>query len=368
MSSEEKQRRELYKRKRNKWIAIQSVIIGAVLLLVSIFVLSYKHYNQDYLINYNEYGKLDYKVYIHKDEFYYESDYLPSGQSYIAEVIDYLNLNFKYEIDFEEDVDVTYSYKIESYLEIVNGANGGSKLLTHSINDQPIIASEENVKISGNMLLIDKTVDVDYEYYDDYAQRYLKTYKPTNAICTLVVKFSLNDCVNCNQFKNKTNNTDTISFRIPLATNTVKAETIGLSEANGSNTIICTNEQGKVLFKSLIYTFSTLVVVLCIGLVIYIYLTRNTDINYSIKVNKIVNSYKSFIQKTISEFDTSGYQILEFATIRELLEIRDTLQKPILMHENEDKTCAKFMILADDNMLYMYEIKVEDYDKIYNEK
>ena len=66
MSSEEKQRRELYKRKRNKWIAIQSVIIGVVLLLVSIFVLSYKHYNQDYLINYNEYGKLDYKVYIHK--------------------------------------------------------------------------------------------------------------------------------------------------------------------------------------------------------------------------------------------------------------------------------------------------------------
>lgn len=367
MSSEEKQRREQYKRKRNKWIAIQSAIIGAVLLLLSVFIFSYRHYNQDYLLNYNEQSKVDFKVYIHKDEFYNE-DYLPSGQSYLSEIIDYLNINFNYEAKFEEDVNVNYSYKIETYLEIINGLNGGSKLITHSKNDQPIILSENDVKVNGNMLSINKTVDVDYEYYHDYAQRYLRTYEPTSAICSLVVKFTLNDCVNCNQFNKKSNNQESFSFKMPVAVNTVKPEINGLSSSNGINTIVCSNENGKTLFKVLIYTFSGLTIALGIGLVIYIYLTRNTDINYTIKVKKIVNSYKSFIQKTISEFDTSGYQILEFATIRELLEIRDTLQKPILMHENEDKTCAKFMILADDNMLYMYEIKVEDYDKIYNEK
>ena len=42
----------------------------------------------------------------------------------------------------------------------------------------------------------------------------------------------------------------------------------------------------------------------------------------------------------------------------EMLEIRDTIQAPILMFENEDKTCAKFMIPTDSKLLYLYEIKV----------
>jgi hypothetical protein len=46
----------------------------------------------------------------------------------------------------------------------------------------------------------------------------------------------------------------------------------------------------------------------------------------------------------------------------EMLEIRDTIQAPILMYENEDHTCAKFMIPTDSKLLYVYEIKVEGYE------
>ena len=46
-----------------------------------------------------------------------------------------------------------------------------------------------------------------------------------------------------------------------------------------------------------------------------------------------------------------------------MLEIRDTIQAPILMYENEEKTCTKFLIPTDSKLLYVYEIKVEGYSE-----
>ena len=61
------------------------------------------------------------------------------------------------------------------------------------------------------------------------------------------------------------------------------------------------------------------------------------------------------------------YQILEVDTFEELLEIRDTIQEPVLMSENEDKTCTTFIVPTNKNILYIYEVKVDDYDEIYNQ-
>lgn len=51
-----------------------------------------------------------------------------------------------------------------------------------------------------------------------------------------------------------------------------------------------------------------------------------------------------------------------------MLEIRDTIQSPILMNENDDRTCTQFLIPTNTKLLYMFEIKVEDYDEIYAPK
>jgi hypothetical protein len=60
-----------------------------------------------------------------------------------------------------------------------------------------------------------------------------------------------------------------------------------------------------------------------------------------------------------------GYQLLVMDSFMDLLEIRDTIQSPILMYENEDQTCTTFMIPTNTKLLYVFEIKVEDYDELY---
>ena len=100
-------------------------------------------------------------------------------------------------------------------------------------------------------------------------------------------------------------------------------------------------------------------------MVAYVLLTRNDDIDYANKVAKLVRNYKSYIQKIKNEFDTLGYQILHIDTFNEMLEIRDTLQSPILMHENEDQTCTTFYIPTSTKIVYVHDIKIDNYDKIY---
>jgi hypothetical protein len=85
-------------------------------------------------------------------------------------------------------------------------------------------------------------------------------------------------------------------------------------------------------------------------------------------VRRIVNSYGSFIQQMLGGFDTEGYQVIAVRSFTELLGIRDTLQAPILMSENRDETMTQFLIPTSNKLLYVYTIKVDNFDEIYGRK
>ena len=63
-----------------------------------------------------------------------------------------------------------------------------------------------------------------------------------------------------------------------------------------------------------------------------------------IEIKKIINNYKSYIQKILNPFEYDAYKVITVATFKELLDIRDTVRSPILMYENEDQTCSTFVI------------------------
>lgn len=125
--------------------------------------------------------------------------------------------------------------------------------------------------------------------------------------------------------------------------------------------IACTRGAGSEVFKTTAIVLGISDILLVLLLVAFIYLTRTDDITYTARVKKIVSQYKSYIQKIKNLFETRGYQVVLVDTFDEMLEIRDTIQAPILMYENEDKTCAKFMIPTDSKILYLYEIKIDGY-------
>lgn len=361
MSNEEKAKRKKYIQTRNKWIKFQLIIIPVVLLLCVISFITYSEKNKEYYINYQESCNIDYRVYL-KDNDFYDEDYLEKDKSYVAETIDFIQAEFKYELELEtSNIDYAYEYKIEAVVEIVD-KNSDAIIYNPSYT---LVEGKDTIADSDKSLELTKLIEVNYDKYNVIATNFNEVYKLPSVENTLKIVFSINVLSECSNFVNDNNNQCIAVINVPLTEKTVNIKTTTNTDAFESKILACYKSDDYKVFFNLGLAASILEVVLIIVLLVYIYATRNHDINYGIKIKRIIASYKSFIQKICNDFDSTDYQIVKVGSINELLEIRDIILSPILMYENDDKTCSKFMIPTSTKLLYLFEIKVDDYDLIY---
>lgn len=364
MSEAEKKRRAEYKRNRKKWMSVQfyiAIALAAILIFSSIMFIQL---NQTVYIDYSESGVVDYAVKIHENDFF-EDEWLESGRSYVSSLIDKVKVQFSYTAIMDtENVAYEYTYSIVAQVRIVDDRTSAV-----IFNPETVILAEQKESVAGlKELKINTNATIDYAEYDKVVKDFVKFYDLDDVSCFVDVTTKITVLGNCPQFEGNTKNEYTSTLIVPLAEQTIKMTTKNSAPAGVTRILACVNFLGKEVFKILTIVFCILTVASIVTLIIYSYVTRNHDINYAIKVKRILNSYKSYIQKIDNVFDTSGYDVLKVSTFTEMLGIRDTIQSPVLMSENEDKTCTTFFIPTNTKLLYVYELKVEDYDEIYGVK
>ena len=359
MSEKEKKKRALYRKNREKWIFTQTVV--AVVIAVAILISSIVAYqlNKTYYIGYRESGSIDYNVFLKENEFF-EENHLGKDQSYVASLIDKIIADYSYEIDMDtDDVNYKYSYSIQSRLEIIDDT---SKVAIFN-PEQELISVQNKSQSSSNRLRINEIVVINYDEYNDLASKFLETYDLTNTTSNIVVTLEVDVLSDCNAFSGSSVDTYTSELRIPLTTKTVNIQMMSAVPDEEAKMIACTRGAGFEVFKTTAIVLGVIEILWILFMVAFIYLTRTDDITYTARVKKILSQYKSYIQKINNMFDASGYQKILVDTFDEMLEIRDTIQAPILMYENEDKTCTKFIIPTDSKLLYVYEIKIDGYNE-----
>ena len=358
MSEKEKSRRNRYRKNREKWIFIQSVIIAVVSIAIVISSLVAYELNKTYYIGYSERGSIDYNVFL-KDNEFYDEPFIGKDQSYVASLIDNIVADFAYEIDMDtDDVNYKYSYTIKSRLEILD-----NKSDVPIFNPEYELVSVQNQsQSSSSTLRINEIVVLNYDQYNDLAEKFLHTYSLNGATTSsIVVTMEVDVLSDCNAFSGSAVDTYKSELRIPLTTKTVNIAMKSAVPDASAQMIACTRGAGFEAFKTTAIVLAVVDGLLILLLVAFIYLTRTEDITYTARVKKILSQYKSYIQKINNLFDVSGYQTIYVDTFDEMLEIRDTIQAPILMHENADKTCTKFLIPTDSKLLYIYAISIEGY-------
>ena len=359
MSESEKKKRKGYRKNREKWIFIQSVIIAVVTVAILISSIVSYQLNKTYYIGYKENGNIDYDVYL-KDNEFYDSPYLESNQSYVASLIDKIITNFNYEIDMDtDDVNYRYSYTIKSRLEIIDGTSDVAIFNP----EYELVSVQNKQQNSSNRLTINEIVVLNYDEYNELANRFLEAYSLTDTTSNIVVTLNVDVLSDCNAFSGSSVDTYSSELRIPLTTKTVNIQMTSSVPNAEAKMIACTRGAGSEVFKTTAIVLGVVDIILIAFLLVFIYLTRTDDINYTARVKKILSQYKSYIQRINNLFETRGYQVIMVNSFDEMLEIRDTIQAPILMYENEDKTCAKFMIPTDSKLLYLYEIKIDGYEE-----
>ena len=367
MSEAEKRRRFYYKQTRSKWISYGAMILAGVLLLTIIFSAIFFSLNKSTFISYTEKGDVEYLVFL-KENDVFTNNYLDQDQMYVAGLIEHVWMNFTYELRMAQAAKYSYSYSADAKIVIKDKA---SKKLFYEgklTPDAPVLVPEQTVELDlpREVLSFYQPITVNYGKYNQKAQEIVNELGIGSvASCTLVVEMKIHINGSTEELAEDKNNTYNFSLSMPLNMDTVSFERSS-SVPSGTSRLLTLNK-GAARVVMLVFTIIFIIItfLFAVAYLAFIILTRNTDINYTRKVNKVVSNYKSYIQKIINPFDMTGYQLVVMEAFTELLEIRDTIQSPILMSENEDKTCTTFMIPTNTNLLYIYEIKVEDYDELY---
>ena len=362
MSEDERKRRQEYKRKRKKWILIQTVALILVAAFALTFFVVYDRMNRTYYIEYTENGNVDYKVNLKENNFF-DEDSVGAGQSYVASLIENIVADFKYNLEIDnESVEFEYIYSVDAQLIIAN-KDTGDYIYNPVYN---LLPETKATAKDRDSISFGANVNIDYNHYNKIATAFVNTYGLKNTTSTLVVTLNVSVISKCSEFENASNeNTYFTALNIPLTEENFSIFTTSSNTENQSKVLACTNGVSQRVFLILTIVFAILATLQAIALVVFVFVTKNEDVNYTNKVRKILSSYRSFIQQIEGQFDVEGYQVVPVKTFKEMLNIRDTIQSPILMFENIDQTVTEFVIPTNTKILYTFEIKVDNYDDIY---
>lgn len=361
MSELEIKRRREYKQNRKKWTIIQAIALALVAVLALGSFLIYDRMNQTYYIEYTENSRIGYKVQYAENPFF-DEEWIGSGQAYIASLISGVKADLEYGLDMAvSNVGFDYHYSVEAKLLIADKDSGNPY---YTVTEDLVPLTQMSNRRSRGVAIMEQ-VDIDYIRYNNIAKDFVRTYGLKNASCTLIVTLNVEVLSTSDQFEQQNENTYATSLYIPLAADTFSVEITSSAPESESKVLAYKNASSQQVFYVTGIVTAILAALQAIGLAIYLHLTKNEDITYAARIRKIISSYGSFIQRMDGEFDDEGYQIIVIKTFTEMLGIRDTLQAPILATENRDETMTRFLIPTNTKLLYVFEIKVDNFDEIY---
>lgn len=361
MSEREILNRQQYKKNRKKWILIQTVALVVVAVIALGCFLTYNRLDRTYYIEYTEDSETDYQV-VYQENEYFDDLIRGEDQTYIAHLIDHITADFQYQMNMDaSNVSLDYSYNIMAQLVVEDKGTGKPY---YTVEEALLPCTQEAI-VNSNNVKIQEQVTIDFPRFNRIASDFINAYDLKNAKATLIVTLKVQMLSTCEQFEKCNENTYFTDVRIPLNELTMDINCTTNTPETESKVLAYQNDVNQKVFLIVCYVATVLALLQAIGLIIFMHLSRNEDVTYTVKVQRMLNSYSSYIQRMEGDFNDKGYQIIKIKSFNELLGIRDTLQSPILMTENRDQTMSRFLIPTDSKMLYMFEIKVDNYDKLY---
>ena len=341
------------KRKRGIYLGYYSRLIFNVILFLSLVVTSYIFINKSIVIqeaknvSYEEHGNADYKVFL-KDNIYYEDKYLDKNMSYIANLIDYISVDYNYKFKADTLFDGEYSYKIRADLEILNAENK-----TLFFTKKYDLIKEKTFTIENqNEYNIVENIKIDYDHYNSLANGFKSSYG-VDTESNLIVYLDLYRNIDQNSINNPNiNGNGTIKLTIPLSEKAINIKMDSM-EINNKNVITSLDDYYLENIKYLIIGIISLIVSLYLFIKIVKRLSRLSisPTDYDKTLKKILNQYDRLIVTTSSMPNLEKNNIIKLKEFVELLDAKDNLHKPIFFIEVTPHQKAYFFIQDDDKII-----------------
>ncbi len=335
-------------KKRTKTIAILIFVIVAILLsAISIIFISINN-EKNYYIHYDEKSDLDYKVYLKENDYF--GRYLGKNNQYIASLIDYVEADFNYKLSIDEKVDYSYYYYVEATVEVLDA---NEKPLYKKIDK--VVEKQYFKDPVNNAFEIDQTVNLDYNYYNNIVNTFIKRYNLSNVSSHVTLNMYVGIEGECKEFKSSLSDNAVISMNVPLTTNTVNID-MNYKLNNSTNKLLECKESSVLDNKLLILGIALIIldIFVLMHTIKYSNKTRSTLTIYNKKLKSIFNNYGQYISKIKTELKYEKFQIVLVEEFEDLFEVRNSSNSPILFCQDETKTRSAFVVPTNSGLVYIY--------------
>ena len=326
-------------------------IITLVLLLllgIGLFSFGFKE-RKDIKYTYVEDNSVDYKVYLKENKFF-DEPYLEKNKTYITSLIDYIDADFSYKIDFNEPVSGDLSYKIIGEIKADKNNNDVGNYWTKQYD----LTDKQTSTISNNRSHeIKLNQKIDYNNFNDILNSFIEEYK-LPAESTLNIYMEVKGDVIVDKTNDKMNVDSKVCLTVPLS----KLAIEGKIEADNNNTqkeIIKEAEPVHRLLKILFYIDVLVFVYNLFGYVKFL-INKNNNLSYRDKIKKLNSDYEDIITN-VKSMDTDKFSIINVEDFEDLLSVYNSIREPINFLYGAQE--SKFFIIKE-NACYMYTIKKED--------
>ena len=283
-----------------------------------------------------------------KDNIYYEDKYLDKNMSYIANLIDYISVDYNYKFKADTLFDGEYSYKIRADLEILNAENK-----TLFFTKKYDLIKEKTFTIENqNEYNIVENIKIDYDHYNSLANGFKSSYG-VDTESNLIIYLDIYRNIDQNSINNPNiNGNETIKLTIPLSEKAINIKMDSM-EINNKNVITSLDDYYLEDIKYLIIGIISLIVSLYLFIKIVKRLSRLSisPTDYDKTLKKILNQYDRLIVTTSSMPNLEKNNIIKLKEFVELLDAKDNLHKPIFFIEVTPHQKAYFFIQDDDKII-----------------
>lgn len=342
-----------------KWF-IYMMIPTLVMLVLTLFVLKGSMYSdKESVVNYNETGDIDYKVYL-KDNSFYSDKYLGKDMQYVASLIDRININYKFDMKTDNNLNFNYKYNIKADL-LITDPNDNNKILYKKSN---VLVSDKKNKGTLSNFMVNDSVNIKYDEYNSYVNAFKKTYA-LSVKSKLIVTMEVTTEAKSKILKEDFNKVNKLSLAIPLSEQTVD---IGIDTSSINNAGTLDKNYISQIKKPVVLVLGLIVGILSLALLyisLYTLFSGRSKIDvYKTTISRILKEYDRAIvtSKSIDSIIEEEHNVIKVESIDELLDAHDTTGQPILYSELVPNDVSCFMIL-DDKLLYKLIIRRKQLEK-----
>ena len=334
------------------------ITILTLLIVVGITLTIFGFNNSFISVKYQEDNNVNYKVFL-KSNNYFDTKYLDENRTYITSLIDYIQIQYKYNLLFSEKTSGEYSYYIKASIF----ANKPSGEEGYYWSKDFILSKPKTINVSNQKsIFINEIINIDYSEYDKKLEEFKKDYSiQTDGL--LKVQLIVKSKVKGEHYTNEISVPAELSLSVPLLEKAVEASIEKDAISNDSTLMMI--DPIKKHFRLACRIMGIALLILVFLLIVRIMIVRNNNRRehlYASTLKKFVDTHDSIIANVTNLPDTSQLNIVKVSSFEELIDVYNEVRMPINFYESKKRNKAVFMII-NETMCWEY---ILDKDSLEN--